>query len=469
MSACSTCRNGAFACHLCNLRFCGAQCWDASGHETRCAFIGTQAELVRELNHRLSITQGKPITQIVGPYVYGRYTYGERTFLLFGEQHLRDVSRVVVDKLDMILSSGLSFFGTNPSVISVARLFYAIASASNRRERKTDFFFENRYFSWKTQQRRSSVFEGGETLRTLENLAHHMKCIELDTSRESLCDVYPWCKFHLGDFRMSGEVGTYMDLHTVFFRILLEGHLYHGYRRISNDTYRTLIQRVCQSIETFISDIGKDWEKKWFTLAVESDDFSQDVSDWIGSPATRLISAIEELDSHGVLAGLVKGFKTAAFGHIGQRVHPLRSEYKKLALVDPQMAALVLIFGQMEFEAYLARGAMSWVGRVTTIVDNSALTMATRQHPTTIYMDIPLLCRLFRYKGTFSIVYTGSAHTRTYKAFFDWLRKRNIPITVVHETAFGLMRAVDHKATEQNSSVKLDTPDEIDFINGLTQ
>ncbi len=395
--SCRRCHQGAFACNLCNTRFCDAACWDVSQHVCP---IGTKAELDEEVVHRMQVMGGRPFRRIFGPMRVLRYTYNGQDIVLFGEVHEPLLRR---NQLDVeIEEDRLQFTGSGVGGgISVTRMLYAIAASSQRQKRQTDIFYEHPYDAVKKKV--DYVVDDDLALNKIHELATHMKCTTLVRDRQPECDVYPTCRFHVADYRDMSLTRTFT---AIFFRLIV-----YVMKRESPATKL----RFATAVRTFIDAIGLDWERHYFTIATDSDDFVHDLAEWVG-PHVELLR-IEQDDDDAMIDRYVNNlvYLTTATAENANVTLKIR---KQLEQVNPHVARMIRWYYASHTKYVFT--SLDWLS------DANQIMLATDEdfiHSQMPYMDVPLLCRLFRFESKLSVVYAGDLHIEVYEQFFRWWRE----------------------------------------------
>lgn len=396
---CGDCASGAHCCDICNLRFCGQPCWDASAHALQCQHIGTAQELAQELIHRQAVTKGTDITTIVGPHSYAMFSVNGVNFFFMGESH-QYFEATPEGKLDITITRDTKLHfegGVNANSISAARLLYAAAAASKRKHIETDIFLE-----WNPYEDEDAIHFGGTnqknvvlrgSLGKIHNVAVHLKCIELTRDKQSACDVFPTCRFHLVDYRQSDEP-TRVRFISLFYV------LHFAISGLSDENF-TLVRE-------FVRQLGADWQTKYYEMARDSDDFSSASAAWLEKPVDRLLAVFPPLPhvQHFMFALIL--LKTGS----GLTVHPMRKQYLKLHAMDAVMADRIKTYANELFHAYkqpvfqegepidYKHHAKQWV------------------YSNVVYMDAPALCRMFRFPSVNRFIYSGATHLFNYYIFF---------------------------------------------------
>ncbi len=389
MSAqCNACTTGVFACSECNTRYCGVACWERS----QC--IGTQVELMEEFEHRTRLSGGRPFHRIIGPKQFATFHYKNRDILLFGEIHL---PLLQLGQMDIVFDAEqLTFTGTNGDMISITRLLYAIAAASKRQGRQTDIFYEQAYFD---VSRAIPDLQSG--LSHVHEVARHMKCVTKSRERQSSCDVHPLCRFHLADYREDTN-NDFMDLFAWF---------------LENAWSLDVVPEFVASVRDFISHIGLDWEWHLFTLSLESDNFAHDMASWISPHVLRL--KVKSLPDDNRTNRLVTNLQRRIAGWATEKNITLKIRKQWLRLKDVDAAAADMIMQYYKAHQYELFHTCDWL--VTNEdLDEMELSHVDFVEAQQVYMDFPVLCRMFRFDAKLSIVYAGDAHIHQYIDVFVW-------------------------------------------------
>lgn len=438
--SCLKCSTGSQECSLCGVRFCNTQCWERSTHGVVCESmpIGTPEELKEEHIQRGFITKENFLQAVTGIDSSVCFVADNVQYWLLGERHTPK-KQIIPNKLDLeLVDDKLIFTGNDERVMSAPRFLYALAAASKQQNTNIDMFLELDYIPQSLLHPKTPWKGGDSTLdmNIIARLFEHMKCTSLVREEKKQCDVYPNCRFHIADYRTKHWINQIDD--TTLLDVV-DAAYYVIRSSIMNATVDVEIEMWldgAEALSTFTSELGDDWIKREFYIALNSDNFLNDRVAFYSDAFTNFKKRIGRLPKMKPVLNLFALLENRAVStgkHTYHRayVHEVRKQFLKLQIEDPTMAGKVRAYVDTYYEftkipltnfandlhhAFISAGA--------------------------VYMDIPLICRMMRNFGhapsSIKIAYTGAAHARNIYKFFVFALPLSIQI-------FSNMRASDER------------------------
>lgn len=402
-----------FKCSTCDFTFCAKSCWDISNHVDKCPEpIGTQQELIDEYEQRMKVTQGKSIEWIPGLVHTGVITRKDQPQIwILGEKHIHTYSKHR-HKLDVNLNENvLSFVGTDGTAISLPRLIYAFAESAKRKQKFVDLHIETSYFNEKYAVDVKYAKPDLSIPRT-KLILDHMKCHTLLRDKKSHCDVFPFFRVHISDYRND-------ENSIIEFLVFLSDVLLNLADQPGLELYLKCIERFALSLES-------GWLLKYFDMAMTSDDFGTDFLAWIEPFYHKFYYDLLKEEHDTIRDNIIQiGSYLLSERMIGEK-HQLRKQFDGLKKESKKDAENVMNFiksqyisGMIEVEKYLGKSE-TW-----DFTNLGSLYERLRQNTLPgirVFMDAPLICRLLRtFNNTPSnikMVYAGAAHTTNVAKYF---------------------------------------------------
>jgi hypothetical protein len=363
---------------------------------------------------------------------------GIHQYWLLGEEHTPK-DRVFPNKLDLHLSNGeLTFMGSNRHVMSAPRFLYAMAAASKRKQVQIDIFAELPYIEQSLIHPDTITYYdeyANLDLNIIGAVFQHMGCGSLIPEQKSKCDVHPYCRFHIADYRIMHATKAVLNDITLAM-VLHQACGTVRTRIIENPTNKEPFIKYAEAIQQFARDLGPDWNKREFLISFTSDYFIRDrwemISEAVQSFQARVAPISEMEDITPLFQRLAQRVTSTrvhgAHNHKYDRylVHESRKQFLKLQQESPDLAAKVMEFIQTK-QQWPDLSFLEEFGAIAVKdLESEAFNENLRYEfilTDSIYMDAPLICRMLRSFGNGSsaikIAYTGAAHTRSLFLFLQ--------------------------------------------------
>lgn len=432
--SCVKCAHGSHECSLCGERFCDAQCWERSKHGPICASmpIGMAEELKEE---RLQRGQGDDdfLLAVTGIKSSACFVGDNVQYWLLGEEHTIK-KHIIPNKLDLELLDGkLLFKGNDTRVMSAPRFLYALAAASKRNKQHMDLFLELDYIPqslmhperiWRLP--RLSAYD----MDIIAAVFSHMGCGSLVREEKDRCDVHPYCRFHVADYRTKPWNDELLpELPLTMVLEITYNTLSDAILNATSEKKLKQYLEYAEAISQFVRELGEDWLQRDFYIALDSDHYLQDRWAFMEDAYNQLMKNTTHL---AAISGLVNLFKRVQYRsahgekrtYDRTRVHEVRKQFLKLQKEDPNMAENVRLFLKNRYPW----GNLSWLsefGKQARDEDFPEDHVISFPNAGAVFMDIPLLCRMMRNFGTtpsfIKISYTGAGHAHFIYRFFEYI------------------------------------------------